>query len=95
MCSYSVCIYRLCGFKIREGSFNYPEAAPLVMNSSIIPVSFRTFDNPLTNRYPAARNGFELCYKLGKKYDISVFNTTTFVAQKQCLHVQVAKVKPF
>ena len=51
---------RFCGR--RPTDFSYIESNPLVLSSQIIPVSFRSFDMPISRR--AYRGGARLCYKL-------------------------------
>ena len=52
-----------CGFGFKPDGFHYPKSELLVLNSTIIPVSFRLFDFSRSIR-PHRRKGARLCYKL-------------------------------
>ena len=54
---------RLCGVGFEPDGFHYPKSKPLILNSIIIPVSFRSFDFS-QSVMPLQRKGARLCYKL-------------------------------
>ena len=74
----------MCGVQVSEETKKfahyYYEDNPLVANSSVIPVSFRSFPKLDPGLYNINNVGFELCYRLEDA------DCTTLCYRKPCLH---------